>query len=75
MLGPVLYTVLNNSLLRTIKKNSKMGFADDLKMIADITVNSKIEVQMEIDSIAKKAKDHDMPLFTNKSSVMHCGKR
>ena len=44
-------------------------------MIADVTVNSKAEVQLEIDSIAKWAKDHDMPLFIDKSSVMHCGKR
>ena len=51
MLGPVLYTVHNNSLLRTIK-NPKMGFADDFKMIADVTANSKAEVQLEIDSIA-----------------------
>ena len=53
MPGPILYTVLNNSLLRTIKKNLKMGFADDFKKIADVTVNSKAEVQLEIDSIAK----------------------
>ncbi len=75
VLGPILYTVLNNSLLRTIKKNPKMGFADDFKMIADVTVNSKAEVQLEIDSIAKWAKDHDMPLSIEKSSVMHCGKK
>ena len=73
--GPVLYTVLNNFLLRTIKKNPKMGFADDFKMIADVTVNSKAKVQLEIDSIAKWVKDHDILLSIDKSSVMHCGKR
>ena len=51
-----------------------MGFADDFKMIADVTVNSKAEIQLEIDNIAKWAKDHDMPLSIEKSSVMHCGK-
>ena len=75
VLGPVLYTLLNNALLRNIKKNPKMGFADDFKMIADVSVNSKAEVQLEIDCIAKWAKDHDMPLSIDKSSVMHCGKR
>ena len=75
VLGPVLYTMLKNSLLRTIKKNSKMSLIDDFKMIADVTVKSKAEVQLEIDSIAKWAKDHDMPLSIDKSSVMHCGKR
>ena len=53
VLGPVLYTMLNNSLLRTIKKNSKMSLIDDFKMIADVTVKSKAKVQLEIDSIAK----------------------
>ena len=48
VLEPILYTVLNNSLLRTIKKHPKIGFADDFKMIADVTVNSKAEVQLEI---------------------------
>ena len=52
-----------------------MGFADDFKMIADDTVNSKTEVQLKIDSIAKWAKDHDMPLSIEKLSVMHCGKK
>ena len=45
------------------------------KMIADVTVNSKAEVQLEIDNIAKRAKDHGMPLSIEKSSVMHCGKK
>ena len=75
VLGPILYTVLNNSLLRTIKKNPKIGFADDFLMIPDVTVNSKTEIQLEIDNIAKWAKDHDMPLSIEKSSVMHCGKK
>ena len=61
--------------MRTIKKNPETGFADDFKMIADVTVNSKAEVQLEIDNIAKWAKDHDMPLSIEKSSVMHCGKK
>ena len=52
-----------------------MGFAHDFKMIADITVNSKAEVQLEIYSIAKWAKDHNMPLSIEKSSVMRCGKK
>ena len=43
-----------------------MGFADDFKMIADVTVNSKAEVQLEIDNIAKWAKDYDF-LFLSKS--------
>ena len=75
VLRPIWYTVLNNSLLHTIKKNPKMGFADDVKMIADVTVNSKAEVQLEIDNIAEWAKDHDMPLSIEKSSVMQCGKK
>ena len=37
----------------SIKKNLKMGFVDDFKMIADVTVKSKAKVQLEIDSIAK----------------------
>ena len=52
-----------------------MGFADDFKMIADFTVNSKAEVQFEIDNIAKWVKDHNIPLSITKSSVMHCGKK
>ena len=71
----MLYIVLNNSLFRAIKKNPKMGFDDDFKMIADVTVNSKAEVQLEIDNIAKWAKDHDRPLSIEKSSVRHCGKK
>ena len=52
-----------------------MGFADDFKMIADVTVNSKAEVQLEIDKVAKWAYDHDMPLSIENSSVVHCGKK
>ena len=75
VLEPILYTVLNNSLLRTIKRNPKMGFADDFKIIIDVTANSKAEVQLDIDNISMWAKDHDMLLSIEKSSVMHCGKK
>ena len=74
ILGPVLFIMLTNSLLHLIKLPLG-GFADDLKFAADVVIYSQPEVQQEIDKLATWASAHLMPISSEKSVAMHCGKR
>jgi hypothetical protein len=74
VLGPVLYVMLTDALLRDIKLPA-MAFADDLKIVASSTSYSQQDVQNAIDTIATWAVDHHMPLAVDKCAVMHCGKQ
>ena len=42
------------------------GFADDLKFVADLSLNTKAEVQSEINKVAIWAESHRMPLSKEK---------
>lgn len=49
-------------------------YADDLKIIADVTTHSKTTVQQEVDTVVKWSEEHLMPLSTDKCTVLHCGR-
>ena len=70
-LGPVLYTILIDPLLRLLIF-PKGAFADDIKFVADVTTNTCKTVQVEVAKIAYLSDPHSMSLTIEKSSVMHC---
>ena len=72
-LGPVLYDIFIDSLLRKIKLPSQ-AFADDFKFIADVIAQPRVVIQAEVDIIVTWADDHGTPLSIDKCSVLHCGK-
>ena len=72
-LGPVLYDIFIDSLLRKIKLPSQ-AFADDFKFIADVIAQPRVVIQAEVDTIVTWADDHGTPLSIDKCSVLHCGK-
>jgi hypothetical protein len=73
VLGPDLYVIATNSLLAAI--NLPCGaFADDIKFAANVIKNTRNTIQDNINIVADWAKEHHMPLSTEKSFVMHCGK-
>ena len=71
--GPGLFTPLADTLLRKLKLPN-WGFADDLKFVSDITVNSRETTQAEIDVVVLWSDERLMPLSLGKCGVMHCGK-
>ena len=71
-LGPILYDVFIDSLLRVIKLPLQ-AFADDLKFVADVAVHSKAAVQSDVDTLCAWADYHGTPLSVEKCSVLHCG--
>ncbi len=73
VLGPVLYTVLADSLLRRLCLPVQ-AFADDIKLVADVSVYSQHVVQANIDVIANWSDEFDMPLSIDKCAVLHCGR-
>ncbi len=72
VLGPALFTILLDSLLRRLRLPT-VAFADDVKFIADVAVYSQREVQADIDTLADWSEEHDMPLTIEKCAVLHCG--
>ena len=50
-LGPILYNISINPLLRKLTLPSQ-GFADDLKFVADVIAHSRYRIQQEVDSIS-----------------------
>jgi ribonuclease P/MRP protein subunit RPP40 len=72
-LGPVLFTIFTDSLLRLIPM-PVVGYADDIKFLADVTVHTKSDVQTAIDALVCWSDDNNMPLSLPKTVVMHCGR-
>ena len=71
--GPGLFTLLADTLLRKLKLPN-WGFADDLKIVSDVTVNSRETTQAEIDVVVLWSDERLMPLSLGKCGVMHCEK-
>ena len=71
-MGPDLYTVFIDELLRLIK-HPDVGFADDLKFIADVTEEPAAAVQSDIDAVTLWAIAHSTLLSTEKCGVLLCG--
>jgi Reverse transcriptase (RNA-dependent DNA polymerase) len=72
--GPGLYTVLADTLLKRVTL-PKWGFADDFKLVADVTVYSRAHVQAEVNRIVQWSDDNLMPLSICKCGVLHCGSK
>jgi hypothetical protein len=72
VLGPTLYIIAINPLLRSIELPVG-AFADDIKLVANVRIHTKSEVQSVINKIADWAKLHHMPISFEKTAVMHCG--
>jgi hypothetical protein len=70
--GPGLYTLVADSLLRKITL-PKWGFADDFKIVADVTVHPCALVQAEINAVVEWSNSRHMPLSVEKCGVLHCG--
>ena len=72
VLGPVLFTVFLDSLLRRLKHQATT-FADNLKFGADVGVSSRDEVQGDIDVVCDWLDENNLPLLTEKYLVAHFG--
>ena len=71
-LGPALYDIFIDSLLRKITLPSQ-AFADDFKFIADVITHSKDIIQNEINIVDEWADERGTPLSIEKCCVLHCG--
>lgn len=73
ILGPSFFSLVEDSLLRRIRLPA-VAYADDVKFVADVIVNTQADVQAEVDSVVDWSNEHDMPLSIEKCLVMHCGR-
>ena len=72
-LGPILYNISINPLLRKLTLPSQ-GFEDDLKFVADVIAYSRYRIQQEVDTISLWADKHCTPVSIEKCTVLHCGR-
>ena len=72
VLGPDLYNVIADSLVRRIRL-PRVAYADDFKLVSDVVLCSQAEIQTEINTVADWSEEYHMPLSLDKCSVMHCG--
>jgi hypothetical protein len=72
VLGPDLYNILANSLLRRITLPCA-AYADDFKFVGDTTILSRESIQKEIDVVVSWSDEYRMPLSLEKCAVLHCG--
>ena len=73
VLGPILFTVVEDSMLRCLRLSS-VAFTDDVKFVADVAVRTREDVLIEVDAIVAWSDDHIMPLSIDKCLVLHCGR-
>ena len=71
-LGPVLYDIFIDSLLRKITLPSQ-AFTDNFKFKADVITHSKDIIQNEINIVVDWADERGTPLSIEKCCVLHCG--
>ena len=64
-MGPDLYTVFIDELLRVIK-HPAVGFADDLKFITDVTEEPTAAIQSDIDAVTLWANAYRTPFSIEK---------
>ena len=70
--GPDLYSLLVDTLLRTISL-PRWCFADDIKFLADVTLHSRATVQADIDVVSAWSDEMHMPLSLEKCGIIHGG--
>ena len=73
-LGPILYNISINPLLRKLALSSQ-GFAADLKFVTDVLAHSRNRMQQEVDNISLWADEHCTLLLIKKCTVLHCGRQ
>jgi hypothetical protein len=66
----MMFTIFTDSLLRQITM-PVIGFADDFKFLADVSLHTRPEVQAVIDTLLQRS-DENMLLSTDKCAAMHC---
>ena len=71
-LGPILFTILLDTLLRRLR-HSSVAFADDLKYVADVAISSRDDVQEDATTVENWSAEYGMPVSIEKSLVLHCG--
>ena len=69
-LGPDLYNVVADSLVRRIKL-PRVAYADDFKFISDAALCSQAEIQIEINMVTDWSEEYHMPFPLDECSVMH----
>ena len=74
VLGPALYAIFINSLLRKVRLPIK-AFADDFKFVADVNEYDEAYIQSEVDVVEDWSEKHHAPLSVDKCTVMHCGRQ
>ena len=72
-LGPELFTVLLDMLLRQVKLLS-LAFAHDLKSVDDVVKFTRAGIQADIDLVVRWSEKHLMPLSQEKCGVLLCGR-
>jgi hypothetical protein len=76
VLGPTLFNIYIDSLLRDLSEISSEGFfayADDIKFVAGVESCSHIIAQKMVSCVYAWSTSHEMPLSVEKCSVLHCG--
>ena len=73
-LGSILYNIFIDSLLSRITLPSE-GFADDFKLLADVSVYTAHQIQDEIDKVVTWTDENYTPLSVDKCVVLHCDPR
>ena len=74
VVGPGLYTIFIESLLRAIRLPSAM-YADNIEFIADATLYSTAEVQAEIHTVVQWSDANYALLSFDKCSFLHCSEQ
>jgi hypothetical protein len=74
VVGPCLYTIFVDSLLRDLCCKV-FCYAGDIKLIIDVTKYTVADAQGEIDRVVKWADKNCTPLSIDKCCVMHCRKQ
>jgi hypothetical protein len=74
VVGPCLYTIFIDSLLRDLHRKV-FCYADDIKLILDVTKYTVVDAQEEIDKVVKWDDNNCTPLSIDKCCVIYCGKQ
>ena len=60
-------------LIHCLGRLTRWSYADDFKLVADVTECSKAEVQSDVEIVARWSDEHHMPFSCDKYGVTHCG--
>ena len=73
--GPELFTIFINDLCKVIKYAKPSFFADDLKIVGDVSTPDNCEsMQADVNAIAAWSVANKLPISLDKSATLHYGK-